>query len=569
MGDAETKFLLDGPGEAGKTTILHAMTMAVRLEGLKRANDPKLFTANKGERTHLELDSLRTGKDPELVRETYTSMEITTFTQAIQRNVASLTRILLKSRELTGVEVTAAESELLKNLRWEDSSWISPSRAEAEIITSLWNSGLLQKISTSNKLKGIDLHAVGSLSKIGDIVKGTYPLNPQDVIQCRKETVGQQIYNLNFGVDNKKITVLDAGGQNWRRARLKKDPSYVKFKEDAQTVFVIVVPIGDFDVTDDAHDAKTDQVTRGPDRFSTSLAIIREVIASDMANFVPRRIIVCMNKFDKFKDKVLSATDSGERFSLVDYEKSKNFPWKPWSNSLTWEGSKEYALLEARRDKETEDYEERKASWCTCLVTYFNFARQFCCICCGSEMLSVDEIREIIAGEEEFEMIKTRLHKAMDPVTSYEKSRAASLDPTKEEEVAYEYFKGKVEKAVLIENLIHPKALAVDLDILCTTAIDFPSILKVLEDKVLNRWTVITNNINEFGIKVDIPGGSTPKGEVMDRTTENPLVHNAHPPAAPANPNPSPHPPAAPAPRRRASDFQLGDAYDDNSQRIL
>jgi len=297
----ETKILLLGTGESGKSTIVKQLRFIY-------IND-------------------------------FREEEFRSYVPIVHNNVIQtihiLAKALLAQNKLEGQpqqiqEYAALLSQAEVSLRNDlNSELLDPIRAiwQLEVAKNLFmNKGQLQLIESADYF----------LDQLDRISPQGYLPNEEDIIKSRTKTVG--INEINFKLAGVAIRIVDVGGQRSERRK------WIHCFEDVSIIFFIVA-ISEYDQV-----LREDSSTN---RLTESMHLFQEISSCEW--FKPTPIMLFLNKSDLFKNKIQRSplSDHFPEFTDgSDFEKATKFLEKKFQDLNGWRARDLYVHVTCATDKD-------------------------------------------------------------------------------------------------------------------------------------------------------------------------------------------------------------------------
>eukprot|EP01080_Neovahlkampfia_damariscottae_P010134 gene10134-2553_t len=244
------KILLLGSGDSGKSTFLHQ---------LKMMNNINL--------TQIEIENYK-----KLIRQ----HGLNGIQQILEDMKAS--KILLHNEKLNKTADKLAKKVKQKKLTEIDDEILTPDFGKE--LSELWKEMTLE--SRENTIESSFLYFV---SKIEDISKENFTPTNEDILYCRKKSVG--VHEQYYSYSNYKFLYCDVGGQQSERRK------WAHVFDDCNVV-LFITSLNSFDQTL-VEDEKIN-------RLEDSLALFEEICA--LKYLQNSQIYLILNKYDLFKEKI-------------------------------------------------------------------------------------------------------------------------------------------------------------------------------------------------------------------------------------------------------------------------
>ena len=229
--EKRTLVKLMGPGGSGKSTL----TKCIRMAMAELRGSP--FSFDEREKKHKKL--------------------------VMESNAIESTLILCARARALFPSECAAEPDLAAKMDKLSGqpAWTRITRAEAEMISALWNSKLIQDTWAQRQNFTINSNTAYLLSKVLEFGgKDGYAVTAQDVLETREETKLGEEFQIEMPTElildcggcctgkrrpqDQRLCILDVGGQQYHQRANEASPIYREYTRNASIIFV-VVPLGD------------------------------------------------------------------------------------------------------------------------------------------------------------------------------------------------------------------------------------------------------------------------------------------------------------------------------------
>ena len=213
----------------------------------------------------------------------------------IRINLIHDIQVILENSETTQIDVASelsGEVDLIKNLAENDDD-LDPDVAEK--ISLVWNDPGAKTIYKKIHSCFLSDHSDFFLDSAQRIAAEDYVPTDEDVIKSRIRTIG--VNEIKLKINDKKIKLVDVGGQQCERAKWKNVFNNVN-------AIIFVVSLADFDQT-----MFEDQNER---RTTDSIQLFKQTISNDLFKRIP--IYLILNKQDEFERKIKTEPGAAEAF---------------------------------------------------------------------------------------------------------------------------------------------------------------------------------------------------------------------------------------------------------------
>ena len=237
FSSSETKIVMYGPGNSGKTTVQKAVRMAMALNQSSAVTD------------------------------TYSADQLRTFEKGITENIITSTAALVREAQRLFPDECQAEPALtplglISGVR----DWSILSEKQAAAIVTLWNPpvGLLQRTFQALPEGTVYSNATYFLPRAARIAARNEGLCEDDILQLRIQTNNMQVFEVPYLPEKEKgccglgpekqppakmLQMLDLGGQADQQKKQDLSDAFNVFRKSSTAIFLLV-PIGDFDIID-------------------------------------------------------------------------------------------------------------------------------------------------------------------------------------------------------------------------------------------------------------------------------------------------------------------------------
>ena len=221
----------------------------------------------------------------------------------IRVNLIHDIQVILEFSETTQIDIASelsSEVELIKSLNENDDDL---DEDIAEKILRVWEDPGAKEIYRKIHSCNLSDHTAFFLDSAERIAQPDYIPTDEDVIKSRIRTIGVNEIKLN--INDKKIKLVDVGGQQCERAKWKNVFNNVN-------AIIFVISLADFDQT-----MFEDQDER---RTTDSLQLFKQTISNPLFSKIP--IYLILNKQDEFERKLKSEPGAAEAFkrSYPDFQ---------------------------------------------------------------------------------------------------------------------------------------------------------------------------------------------------------------------------------------------------------